>query len=105
MIAVATTRAHIEGYWIAAYKGTAKGDAFAAFLRNGALGANAVLNTCFDDALDVETPYHGAAVVIELAQPNARHEFVPDGRKGSTSPEHNRPSRPRGSPRDVERLR
>lgn len=30
-----------------------------------ALAASAVLNTRFDDALDVETLYHGAAVLIE----------------------------------------
>lgn len=30
-----------------------------------ALGANAILNTCFDDALDVDTLFHGTAVVIQ----------------------------------------
>lgn len=80
MIAVATTRTHVEGYWITAYKGTAKGNTFALFLRNAeVLGANAVLNTCFDDALDVETLYHGAAVVIsprEEATVAAKGEII-----------------------------
>ena len=66
MIAVATTRAHIEGYSITAYRGTAKGATFAELLQNAkALYANAVLNVCFDDALDVDTLYHGAAVLIK----------------------------------------
>ena len=70
MIAIATTRTQIEGYGIAAYKGTAQGETFAALLRDAAaLGANAVLNTCFDNALDVETLYHGAAVIIEPLDP------------------------------------
>jgi uncharacterized protein YbjQ (UPF0145 family) len=65
MIAV-TTETRLEGYQIAAYKGTAQGATFADLLRHTeALGANAILNTCYDDALDVETLFHGAAVVIE----------------------------------------
>lgn len=56
MIAVATARTRIEGYCISAYRGTAQGETFAGLLRNAeTLGANAVLNTCFDDALDIET--------------------------------------------------
>jgi hypothetical protein len=36
------------------------------------IGTNAVLNTCFDDALDVNTQFHGAAVLIEpLSSPAA----------------------------------
>jgi len=63
MIAVAT--AHIEGYCITAYKGIAHGETCLALLQDAeGLGANAVLNTCFDNALDIETLYHGAAVVI-----------------------------------------
>jgi uncharacterized protein YbjQ (UPF0145 family) len=66
MIALAATRTHLDGYYITAYKGIAQGETFAALLRNAeTLGANAVLNTCFDDALDIETLYHGAAVVTE----------------------------------------
>ena len=65
MIAV-TTETRLEGYQIAAYKGTAQGATFADLLRHAeALGANAILNTCYDDALDVETLFHGAAVVAE----------------------------------------
>jgi uncharacterized protein YbjQ (UPF0145 family) len=65
MIAV-TTETRLEGYEIAAYKGTAQGATFDDLLRHAeALGANAILNTCYDDALDVETLFHGAAVVIE----------------------------------------
>jgi len=65
MIAV-TTETRLEGYQIAAYKGTAQGATFADLLRHAeGLGANAILNTCYDDALDVETLFHGAAVVIE----------------------------------------
>ena len=65
MIAV-TTETRLEGYQIADYKGTAQGVTFADLLRHAeALGANAILNCCYDDALDVETLFHGAAVVIE----------------------------------------
>ena len=65
MIAV-RTETRLEGYEIAAYKCTAQGATFADLLRHAeALGANAILNTCYDDALDVETLFHGAAVVIE----------------------------------------
>jgi uncharacterized protein YbjQ (UPF0145 family) len=69
MIAV-TTETRLDGYQIAAYKGTAQGATFADLLRHAeALGANAILNTCYDDALDVETLFHGAAVVIEQVSP------------------------------------
>jgi uncharacterized protein YbjQ (UPF0145 family) len=45
---------------------SARGETFAALLRDAeALGASAVLNTRLDDALDVETLYHGAAVLIK----------------------------------------
>jgi len=66
LIAIATARTHLDGYYITAYKGIAQGETYLALLRDAeALGANAVLNTCFDDALDVDTLFHGAAVVIE----------------------------------------
>ena len=53
MIAVATTQTRLEGYHVTAYKGIAQGETYLALLRDAeALGANAVLNTCFDDALD-----------------------------------------------------
>jgi uncharacterized protein YbjQ (UPF0145 family) len=67
---VVTTETQVEGYQIAAYKGTTQGATFDDLLRNAeALGANAILNTCYDDALDVETLFHGAAVVIERVAP------------------------------------
>ena len=69
MIAV-TTETRLEGYEIVAYKGTAQGATFADLLRHAeALEANAILNTCYDDALDLETLFHGAAVVIEPFAP------------------------------------
>jgi len=69
MIAV-TTETRLEGYEIVAYKGTAQGATFADLLRHAeALEANAILNTCYDDALDLETLFHGAAVVIEPVAP------------------------------------
>lgn len=65
MIAV-TTASRIESYQIVAYKGTAQGETFEELLKRAeALGANAILNTCYDDAFDVDTLFHGAAVVVE----------------------------------------
>jgi uncharacterized protein YbjQ (UPF0145 family) len=79
MIAV-TTETRLEGYEIAAYKGTAQGATFADLLRHAeALGANAILNTCYDDALDVETLFHGAAVVIERVAPRRPAQPVAGG--------------------------
>jgi hypothetical protein len=63
---VTTTASRIGGYYIAAHKGTAQGENFDEPLKSAeALGPNAILNTCFDDTLDVDTLFHGAAVVIE----------------------------------------
>ncbi|HEY6293232.1 MAG TPA: hypothetical protein VI455_16900 [Terriglobia bacterium] len=60
-----TTQTQLEGYYVTAYKGIAQGETYLALLRDAeALGANALLNTCFDDALDLEMLYHGAAVVV-----------------------------------------
>jgi uncharacterized protein YbjQ (UPF0145 family) len=62
----ATTASRIEGYEIVAYNGTAQGETFEELLKSAeTLGANAILNTCYDDALDVDTLFHGAAVIIE----------------------------------------
>ncbi|MGH9451508.1 MAG: hypothetical protein ACRD11_13375 [Terriglobia bacterium] len=47
-----------------------------------ALGANAVLNTYFDDSLDVDTFFHGAAVVIEPSQ-NCRAYIQSRRQRGS----------------------
>ncbi len=68
MIAVATA-SRIEGYQIAAYRGMAQGATFNELLNNAEdLGANAVLNTCYDHALDVNTLFQSAAVIIEPIQ-------------------------------------
>lgn len=80
MSALATTRTELDGYSITAYKGTAKGATFAELLQDAeAMGANAVLNACFDDALDVETLYHGAAVVIERLVQSAAYSWAGAG--------------------------
>ncbi|HEY6271642.1 MAG TPA: hypothetical protein VIX19_06560 [Terriglobales bacterium] len=71
MIALATTQTHLDGYCITAYKGIAQGEIYLALLGDAeALGANAVLNTCFDDELGVDTTYHGAAVVMKPVEPS-----------------------------------
>lgn len=58
------------------YKGTAQGESFDELLKSAeALGANAVLNTCYDDALDVDTLFHGAAVVIRSIPTELAHAF------------------------------
>jgi len=43
------------------------------------MGANAIIGTCYDNALDVETLDHGAAVAIEPIKPQARGHDNPDG--------------------------
>jgi hypothetical protein len=66
MIALSTTQTHVDGFQATAYKVIAQGETYPALLRDAeALGANAVLNSCFDGSLSVETLFHGAAVVIE----------------------------------------
>jgi uncharacterized protein YbjQ (UPF0145 family) len=63
---MATMALRIHGYHIVAYKGTAQSETFEELLKSAeTLGANAILNTCYDDALDVDTLFHGAAVLIE----------------------------------------
>lgn len=60
-----STEGQIKGYWITAYKGIVQGQTWDELLRQAKeVGANAVLNTCFDDALDVDALFHGAAVVM-----------------------------------------
>jgi uncharacterized protein YbjQ (UPF0145 family) len=69
-----TTASRIGGYHIAAYKGTAQGESFDELVKSAkALGSNAILNTCFDNALDVDTLFHGAAVIIEPIPLLLRH--------------------------------
>jgi uncharacterized protein YbjQ (UPF0145 family) len=76
MIAV-TTASRIDGYEIVAYKGTAQGATFEDLLKSAeSLGANAILNTCYDDALDVDTLFHGAAVVIEPMRASLQHDVT-----------------------------
>jgi uncharacterized protein YbjQ (UPF0145 family) len=71
---MATTASRIEGHHIVAYKGTAQGENFDELLKSaGVLGANAILNTCFDNSLDVDTLFHGAAVIIEPIPLLLRH--------------------------------
>jgi uncharacterized protein YbjQ (UPF0145 family) len=61
-----STESQMRGYWISAYKGIAQGETWEDLLRHAEeLGANAVLNTRFDDALDVDTLFHGSAVVLK----------------------------------------
>lgn len=68
--------ARIEGYSIAAYKGTVRGGTWNELLRNAEkMGANAVLNTCFDDALDIDTLFHGSAVVVKRECPVRWHRL------------------------------
>jgi uncharacterized protein YbjQ (UPF0145 family) len=61
-----STESQIRGYWISAYKGVAQGETWDDLLRRAEeLGANTVLNTYFDNALDLETSFHGSAVVLK----------------------------------------
>ncbi|MGH9444670.1 MAG: hypothetical protein ACRD3O_02920 [Terriglobia bacterium] len=71
----ATTAPRIEGYQAIAYQDTALGSTFDEILQHAeSLGANAVLSTCYDDALDVDTLFHGAAVVIEPIPVTLHHQ-------------------------------
>lgn len=79
--------ARIEGYSIAAYQGTVRGDTWNELLRRAAeIGANAVLNTCFDDALDVDTLLHGTAVVLRRDYPTRHPRLRPEYGGTRTSP-------------------
>jgi uncharacterized protein YbjQ (UPF0145 family) len=67
-VILTSTEPQIQGYWITSYKGIVQGETWDDLLRRAEeLGANAVLNTRFDDALDVETLFHGSAVVLKPA--------------------------------------
>ena len=69
MVAV-TIDSNVQGFRITGYKGTACGITFDELLQHAErMGANAIVGTCYDNALDVETLFHGAAVVIEPIQP------------------------------------
>ena len=79
MIAV-TVDSSVQGFRITGYKGTACGATFDKLLQHAeSMGANAVIGTCYDNALDVETLFHGAAVVIEPNQPQASECVGPEG--------------------------
>ena len=72
MVAV-TIGNKFQGFQITGYKGTASGATFNELLQHAeSMGANAVIRACYDNALDVETLFHGAAVVIEPIQPHER---------------------------------
>lgn len=60
-----STESQIEGYWIAAYKGTVRDETWNELLRNAEeIGANAVINTCFDDAPEINTLFYCSAVIL-----------------------------------------
>jgi len=51
-----TPRSNLKGYQVAAYKGIAQGSTIQDLVREAKpLGANTILNTCYDNALDIET--------------------------------------------------
>ncbi len=61
-----TTASAFDGYRVIATKGTAQGVTFEDMLRHAeALGANAILNANYDNALGGEALFHGSAVVVE----------------------------------------
>jgi len=79
MVAV-TIESNVQGFRITGYKGIACGPTFDELLQHAeSMGANAVIGTCYDNALDVETLFHGAAVVIEPIQPQASGYDSPIG--------------------------
>ena len=81
MVAV-TINSNFQGFRITGYKGTACGATFDELLQHAeSLGANAIIGACYDNALDVETLFHGAAVVIEPIQPQ---ECGFDSQRGPT---------------------
>jgi uncharacterized protein YbjQ (UPF0145 family) len=70
----ATTASSIEGYQIVAFKGTAQSATFEGLLsKTEDLGANAVLNVCYDNTLSADTLFHGSAVVVEPVPMPAHH--------------------------------
>ena len=79
MVAV-TIASNVQGFRITGYKGTACGATFDELLQHAeSMGANAIISTCYDNALDVETLFHGAAVVIEPTQPQPYACDAPKG--------------------------
>jgi uncharacterized protein YbjQ (UPF0145 family) len=75
-----TIDSNFQGFRITGYKGIACGVTFDELLQHAEnMGANAIIGTCYDNALDVETLFHGAAVVIEPIQPEACGFDGPEG--------------------------
>jgi len=61
-----TTNSTIDGYRVTACKGRAQGATFEEMLHHAeGLGANAILNVRYDNALGGEALFHGNAAVIE----------------------------------------
>jgi hypothetical protein len=64
----ATTASSIGGYQIVSFKRTTQGATSEELLHSTeVVGANAVLNVCYDNALSTDTIFHGFAVVVEPA--------------------------------------
>jgi uncharacterized protein YbjQ (UPF0145 family) len=81
-VALTSTQAYIPGYVVTAYKGIVQGETWGELLRQAEkTGANAILNTCFDDALDVDTLFHGSAVVVKRVHPPGKPIRRPRRRK------------------------
>jgi uncharacterized protein YbjQ (UPF0145 family) len=79
MVAV-TIDSNFQGFRITGYKGTACGATFDELLQPAeSMGANAIIGACYDNALDVETLFHGAAVVIEPIRLQPRGYDSPKG--------------------------
>jgi len=79
MVAV-TIGINVQGFRITGYKGIACGVTFHELVQHAeSIGANAIISTCYDNALDIETLFHGAAVVIEPIQAQAPGYDIPKG--------------------------
>jgi hypothetical protein len=66
IVILTSTKPQIQGYWISAYKGIVQGQTLDELLWQAEeIGANAVLNTCFDDALDADTLFHESVAVLK----------------------------------------
>ncbi|HTV57034.1 MAG TPA: hypothetical protein VMI06_19235 [Terriglobia bacterium] len=90
---LASTASKIDGYRIVAYRGVAHGQTWEELLRHAeAMGANAILNTCFDSAIDVDTLFHGAGVVVEALT------LLPGTSVSTTTPEIQIASEPPSNP-------
>ncbi len=77
-----STEALIPGYVITAYKGIVQGETWDELLRQAEkIGANAVLNTRFDDGFDVETLFHGTAVILRRVRSRRSPSKRPKPRK------------------------